>query len=430
VFDAELKKHLNHNFVVNVMDGAFFGLALGFASYVTVIPLFIDSLTDAAWIIGFIASIHQIGWQLPQILTAGRVARLKRYLPMVMWMTFQERWPIFGLAVVALLVGMLGNTLALILAFVLVCWQALGGGFTATAWQTMIGKIIPLHRRGTFWGVQAAAASILIAVGGYLSGQILEKVAYPTNFVIVFSIAGVAMMVSMGFLGATREPAHQQQINDTTQQKSMSWSRFGNILRQDANLRVFLWARFFSQFAYMAISFYTVFGVRQFGMDEGTAGILLGVMTLSQTVANPILGGLGDYWGHRRVFAFGMVMLSLSAFGAMVASDVSWLYGVFILAGIGHAVIWTTSMTMTLEFGPENERPYYIGLVNTLIAPATLGAPIIGGILADTVGFEWTFALAGIMALMTAGILFFIMREPRARREAATVAVAHGIAGD
>ena len=96
MFHPEIQKHFRHNFIVNVIDGAFFGLAMGMASTVTVIPLFVATLTDSTTLIGFIASLHIIGWQLPQILTASRVARLKRYLPMVVWMSFNERWPFAG----------------------------------------------------------------------------------------------------------------------------------------------------------------------------------------------------------------------------------------------------------------------------------------------------------------------------------------------
>ena len=37
-------------------------------------------------------------------------------------------------------------------------------------------------------------------------------------------------------------------------------------------------------------------------------------------------------------------------------------------------------------FGSEAERPVYIGLSNTLIAPATILAPVLGGLIADLAG--------------------------------------------
>ena len=45
-------------------------------------------------------------------------------------------------------------------------------------------------------------------------------------------------------------------------------------------------------------------------------------------------------------------------------------------------------MTITVQFGSVAERPYYIGMANTFIAPVTIFAPIIGGWLVDAVNFE------------------------------------------
>ena len=75
----EIRKHLRYNTIVNLLDGAFFGSALGFASFVTVLPLFVSSLTDSALLIGLIPAIHSMGWQLPQLFTANRLSQQKVY---------------------------------------------------------------------------------------------------------------------------------------------------------------------------------------------------------------------------------------------------------------------------------------------------------------------------------------------------------------
>ena len=88
---------LKHNLTANLLDGSFFGMALGFASFVTVIPLFVSQMTDSAVLIGLIPAIHSVGWQIPQLLTSERVARQSRFKPMVLLMTLNERIPFLGL---------------------------------------------------------------------------------------------------------------------------------------------------------------------------------------------------------------------------------------------------------------------------------------------------------------------------------------------
>jgi predicted MFS family arabinose efflux permease len=70
-------------------------------------------------------------------------------------------------------------------------------------------------------------------------------------------------------------------------------------------------------------------------------------------------------------------------------------------------------MALTSEFGTDATRPYYIGLANTLVAPVTILAPIIGGWLADAKGFEATFLLAAAGGLGAVLLLIFGLREPR-----------------
>src|SRR4030067_3388810 len=96
----EQNKNFLFNFIVNVLDGGFFGLGLGFASFSTIIPLFVSQFTDSAILIGLIPAIHVVGWQLPQIFTAQWVSQQKRYKPMVMFFTINERLPFLGLAAV------------------------------------------------------------------------------------------------------------------------------------------------------------------------------------------------------------------------------------------------------------------------------------------------------------------------------------------
>src|SRR5687767_13186833 len=126
-----------------MLDGGFFGFALGFGSFIAVIPLFVTQLTDSAILIGLIPAIHNFGWLFPQLLTAGWVSRVRRYKPLVLLLTIHERLPYLGLAAVAWFVGSLNPNLAVILVFILLSWQGLGGGLAANPWTNLVTKVIP-----------------------------------------------------------------------------------------------------------------------------------------------------------------------------------------------------------------------------------------------------------------------------------------------
>jgi len=408
---ADIQKNLRFNFTVNVLDGAFYGFALGFASYVTVIPLFISTLTDSSVVIGLVAAMHGIGWQLPQLFTANRVARLRRYKPMALVMTLNERIPFVMLAIIAFSLPTLGKNVALVLSLIAIVWQAMGSGLTGTAWQSMIAKIFPPQIRGTFYGTQSAAANLTSSVSAVIGGWILSNVVAPNNFAVCFLITAGIMAISFVCLASAREP-DAPPAQEKTRSSREFWRALLEILRRDGSFRIFLGVRMLSQVASVGSAFFTVYAVRRFGMDAGTAGLMTGVLLLGQSISNPLLGWLGDRTSHRLMFALGILLAGAGAAVALFAPSLNWFYLVFALAGFANASLWTTAMAMSVEFGREEERPYYIGLANTLIAPATIAAPLLGGWLADAISYQATFAVAAISAVVTV-LLVTGMRDPR-----------------
>jgi MFS family permease len=408
---SEVYKHYRHNVYANLIDGSFFGMAMGFASLVTVVPLFVSNMTGSAILIGLIPAIHAVGWQLPQLFTARSVSRLPRYKNMVMKMTIHERLPFLALGFVAVALPLIGPKIALPLTFGILIWQGLGAGITATAWQSMIAKIIPSDSRGTFLGLQSGGANLLGSGGAVAAGFLLDRLGFPFGFAICFFIASAGMVASYISLGQTREPDSLPLIEETSRVSFRS-SLF-EILHRDKNFSAFILVRMLSQPAMMAFGFYTVYAVRHLGMDGIMAGLMLGVYTLAQIVINPLMGWMGDRWDHTTVLKVGALAASLSALAAWLAPSLNWFFLVFILAGVANVAIWTIGMAMTMEFGKESERPAYIGLSNTLVAPVTILAPIFGGWLADTAGYGYTFLVTALFGLVTALALHFLVRDPR-----------------
>jgi MFS family permease len=410
--DKYLRESLRHNFTVNILDGGFFGLALGLASFVTVLPLFVSQLTDSAILIGLIPAIHNMGWQLPQLLTANRVARLRRYKPMTIFMTGNERLPFLGLAIVAFFLPSLQREAALVLTFLLLIWQGLGGGFAATAWQSMIAKVIPADRRGTFFGLQSSTANLFASGSALAAGFVLEHFDLPVNFAICFLLAFVSLLVSWGFLAWTREPANP--ATSVPPNRSSFSSGLITILRRDVNFRWFLIARMLFQLATMASSFYTVYAVRHHGVSVVGAGVMTSVLLGTQIVAAPVMGSIGDRWSHRTVLVVGAGAATFSALIAAWSSSADWFYPAFILAGLANVCAWTITLTMTLDFAADPlERPAYIGLANTLVAPSTVLAPLLGGWLADAAGYPVAFSASCVGGLATALVLYLLVRDPR-----------------
>lgn len=412
--ERQVRKDLKYNFSIGLFDGSLFGVALGFASFSAVLPLFVTSMTDSALLIGLVPAIHSVGWQLPQLFTASHVSRLRRYKSTVLMNTIHERLPFFGFGVIALLMPYIGKDLSLILVFLFLTWQGLGGGFTANPWTSMISKIIPSDSRGTFFGLQAGLANLFISGSAILAGYLLDFLASPWNFAVCFFLASFFFALSWFALARTREPEDLEKI--IPEEKTHFWADSKQILKRDINFNWFLIARFLSQFATMGFSFYIIYALRQFNMDSVTAGFLTATLTISQTVANIGMGWVGDRIGHRAMLILGAFSALVSAVLAWLATSLFWFYPIFILTGWANVSIWTIGMAMTVDFGTETQRPLYIGLSQTLTAPATILAPLLGGLIVDRAGFMPIFSASIWLSAAMILILLWLVKDPRKRQ--------------
>lgn len=405
-------KDQRHNYIYNLLDGAFFGFGISFASFTTILPLFFATLTDSNVLIGMIPAIHNTGIMFPQLFLAKGLKKVNRFLPPTMVATIHERLPFLGLALIAALIPVIGKEVALVLSFGCLAWQSLGAGFTGNSWQNLLGRVIPSDYLATFFGLQSAASNLLGSLGAVGAGLILQALISPIDFIANFLICFVLLMVSYYALAQTREEERMMEFDETVHHSL--WKSIRQTITKD---RPFLWyliTRNLYQFGTMAFAFYSIYGVKHHGFSVLTAGILTSVLFISQTFSNPLLGWLADHWSRRQVFTCGALASSISALLAWQVSDPNWYFLVFILMSIGNTAFWTVGMAYTLSFGTEQERPTYVGMANTLIAPSAILAPLAAGWIADAFGYSVTFITAAVCGVLTVIVLQVFVKDHRA----------------
>jgi len=274
----------------------------------------------------------------------------------------------------------------------------------------MITKIMPPNIHGTFFGTQMAAFTGLEGLSAIAAGLILDRLDGPLDFTLCFLAASGSFILSYIFVALTREPdGKPRTIGD---QPKGFWNESLRILKTNSNFVAFLVMRSLSQFAAMAFSFYIVYVVWTFGVSDAEAGLMTGVFLMASILASLVMGRLADRWSPRVVMILGGLAASLSTTLALIAPSAAWFYASFVLTSMAIVAIWTIPLPLTVRFGTEEERPYYIGLSNTISAPAAIVAPVIGGWLADTVGFQATFMISIVCGLLMAAMLAFVVKDP------------------
>lgn len=401
------------NFTVNLLDIVFITLGLSLISRDTVLPVLISQLTDSKFAIGLLPALASLGFYLPQLFAASFAEGLRYKKPFVITVGgLGERlpYPLIGLAV--WLLALQSPTAALVILLVGVGLAASSAGIATPAWYDMIAKVIPVQRRGLWSGLGHGVGALLGVAGAWFVGQTLVSYSFPNNFALLFLWATIFISISWVSIALTKEPP-----STTTKAKVpliYYLRQLPAVLARDRNYRRYLISRTVVNLGTMAGGFFMVYGVQRFAIDGAGVGLLTGVLIGSVALMNLVWGLLGDRGGHKGVLTAGAFLVCAAPLVAFLAPSPLWLGLTFVLMGSYQAADHASALNIILEFCAPEDRPTYIGLTNTLLAPVLIVAPLIGGGLATFFGYQTLFVVAALVAGTGALLLSVWVREPRA----------------
>lgn len=121
-----------------------------------------------------------------------------------------------------------------------------------------------------------------------------------------------------------------------------------------------------------------------------TSWIAVGYLLASATVV-PVYGRLGDLRGRRELL---LVALSIFAAGSLacgLAQSLPQLLAARVLQGLGGGGLMTLCQALIGELVPPRERPRFQGYFATVFTSASIGGPVVGGIVVSHVSWRWLF---------------------------------------
>jgi MFS family permease len=409
---AKVARLFRRNFFVNFVEGTTWAFGTSFLSVTAILPVYATRLTSSPFVIGLIPALMDAGWFLPQLLMAPSVERKRRQLPAVAWLSVWERLPFLALAIAALWLDRLPRGIAVAVFLVIMVWRAVLSGLVAMPWQELIARIIPVSHRGRFFGVTHLVGQLVGLPGAALAALILARLPYPRNFALCFLIGFLGWVVSYIFLVMTVEP-HTSPANAHPRENQVYLVRLRAILKQNANFRAFLVSRWLAYLGGMANGFMAVYAVQHFALPDAQAAVFTGILFAGGVIGYPIWGTLGDRIGHKRVLELAGTLWLGALLVALLAPTIGVFYAVFALMGLGSAGTMLADLNIAMEFGPESERPTYVGLARTTTGPALFLAPVLAGAIVQWADYPIMFLVSLAFAAAGLATLWFGVFEPR-----------------
>lgn len=147
--------------------------------------------------------------------------------------------------------------------------------------------------------------------------------------------------------------------------------------------------------------------VHDLGGDQAAFTWVVTATLLTTAISTPIWGKLADLLNRKVLIQIALVVFILATAAAGFAQDTTMLIAFRAVQGIGAGGLAALSQIIMADIISPRERGRYMGLFGAVMALATIGGPLLGGVITDTLGWRWNFyvalpfAIAAIILLQT-----------------------------
>ncbi|MFF8333090.1 MULTISPECIES: MFS transporter [Streptomyces] len=140
---------------------------------------------------------------------------------------------------------------------------------------------------------------------------------------------------------------------------------------------------------------------------------------LAMTASTPLWGKLADLTSKKALVQIALVLFVLSSCGAGLSQNPGMLITFRVFQGIGMGGLSALAQTIMAAMIAPRERGRYSGYLGATFALATVGGPLLGGVITDTswLGWRWCFYVGVPFAVIALIVLQKTLHLPVVKRD-------------
>ena len=149
----------------------------------------------------------------------------------------------------------------------------------------------------------------------------------------------------------------------------------------------------------------------EYGVDLPTVQWVVLVSFLTMNALLLPLGRMSDLAGRKRLLLIGLVVTGVGGILSFLAPTLPWLYAARAVQGVGAAGLQAVGPPLLVAAFPANERGKAMGVNVTMVSVGLMLGPVLGGLIAGSIGWRYIFLLPVPVALLAAFIGGRVLRE-------------------
>jgi len=155
-------------------------------------------------------------------------------------------------------------------------------------------------------------------------------------------------------------------------------------------------------FEHIAQTFHTTSAEVSLSLSTYFIGFALG-----QILYGPLL----DRFGRKPPLYVGLTVYIVASFGCAIPHSLNSLILLRFLQALGGCVAQVGAVAMVRDFFPARETAKILSLLFLIIGVSPLLAPTVGSLVMIWLGWQWIFAVLGMIALVILTLVFFFLPE-------------------
>jgi MFS family permease len=280
--------------------------------------------------------------------------------------------------------------------------QAVGESITVPSWMAVLHQAVLPQHRAQLNGIRWAMLSLLSAASSAFFGWLLDHIAFPLNYQIVFFISFATALLDPFFFSFIKVPPLEKPVVNAVRGLGKRVAEYLNPVFHYKPFMVYLAATMLYRLALNLPSpLFSLFWVNELHASDTLIGLRGTIGHAALVVGYIFWGRSANRLGHRKVLTLSALTLALYPLVTALSSSAFWLLPAAAIWGLTASGVDIGLFDLMLASCPERRQPLFAAFWSIAANMAIFIGPLLGAMLSEATSLSAALIIAAVAQALT-----------------------------